>query len=129
MGPKQRLITTAWCAITMAATAIVSHGHLVMREIMTRWPNEDSWEGRFENAIYTQGGLVLLGSLFVGSVLLIRGYLARVKEEELLRRELAQRERHERAAAQRHDALMDSLARLSGGTEPKKSLPSGVKPR
>lgn len=129
MGPKQRLITTAWCALTMAVTTIVSHGHLVMREIMTHWPTEDSWEGRLENAIYTQGGLVFVGSFIVGGVILVRGYFARVKEEELLRRELAQREKHERAAAQRHEALMESLARMAGGTEPKKSLPSGVRPR
>jgi hypothetical protein len=129
MGPKHRLITTVWCAITMAVTTIVSHGHLVMREIMTHWPAEDSWEGRFENAIYTQGGLVFVGSFIVGCVILVRGYLARVKEEDLLRREMAQREKHERAAAQRHEALMESLTRMAGETESKKSLPSGVRPR
>ncbi len=129
MGPKQRLMTTAWCAITMAITTIVSHGHLVMREIMTHWPTEESWEGRLENAIYTQGGLVFIGSFVVGAVILARGYFARAKEEELLRRDLAQREKHERAAAQRHEAMMESLARMAGGTEPKKSLTSGVRPK
>lgn len=129
MSPKHRMITTMWCAITMIATMVVSHGHLVMREIVTHWPTEDTWEGRFENALYTQGGLVFVASFVIGGVILIRGYFAKVNEENLARRELAQREQHERAAAQRHEALMATLTNLAGGPEPKKSQPSGARPR
>ena len=129
MSPKHRMITTVWCSVTMVATIVVSHGHLIMREIMTHWPTEESWEGRLETALYTQGGMVLVGSLVVGGVILIRGYFARVKDEEIARRELSQREKHERATAQRHDAMMETLAKLAGGTEPKKSHTSGVRPR
>ena len=129
MSPKHRMITTMWCAITMIATMVVSHGHLIMREIVTHWPTEDTWEGRFENALYTQGGLVFVASFVIGGVILIRGYFAKVKDEDLARRELAQREKHERAAAQRHEALMASLANLAGEPEPKKSQPSGARPR
>ena len=113
MSPKQKLITTVWCSITMAATMILSHGHLIIKEIMTRWPNEDSWEGRFENALYTQGGLVFVGSFVIGGIIIVRGYLARVSDDAIARRELSQREKHERAAAQRHEALMASLAKLA----------------
>jgi hypothetical protein len=129
MSPKQKLITTAWCSITMAATMILSHGHLIIKEIMTHWPTEDSWEGRFENAIYTQGGLVFVGSFVIGGVILVRGYLARASDDELARRELSQREKHERAAAKRHEALMASLAKLAGDSQPKKPSTSGVRPR
>ena len=136
MSPKQRLITTVWCAITMASTMLLSHGHLVMREIMLHWPSEDSWEGRLENALYTQGGLVFLASLVIGGVILARGYFARVREEEMTRREVSQREKHERAAASRHDAMIESLAKLAGASESdrgvvaaKKSHASGVRPR
>ena len=129
MSPKHKMITTIWCSITMIATMIVSHGHLIMKEIMTHWPTEESWEGRIENALYTQGGLVFIASFVIGAVILIRGYFAKVKDEELARRELAQREKHERAAAQRHEALMGSLASMAGETPAKKSQPSGVRPR
>jgi len=129
MSPKHKMITTIWCSITMIATMIVSHGHLIMKEIMTHWPTEESWEGRIENALYTQGGLVFIASFVIGVVILIRGYFAKVKDEELARRELAQREKHERAAAQRHEALMGSLASLAGEPPAKKSQPSGVRPR
>lgn len=70
MSPKQRLVTTVWCAITMIVTMILSHGHLIMREIMLHWPTADSWEGRFENALYTQGGLVFLASIVIGVAVL-----------------------------------------------------------
>ena len=129
MSPKHRMITTMWCAITMIATMVVSHGHLIMREIVTHWPTEDSWEGRIENALYTQGGLIFVGSFVIGSVILIRGHFTKVSEENLARRELAQREQHERAAARRHEALMASLANLAGDSQPKKSQPSGARPR
>ena len=116
MSPKQRLITTVWCAITMVATMILSHGHLIMREIMTHWPQADSWEGRLENALYTQGGLVLLASAVIGAAVFARGFLAKQKDEELARKELAQRQQHQRAEAQRHEALMQALASISGAS-------------
>ena len=128
MSPKHKMITAVWCSITMIVTMIVSHGHLIMKEIMTHWPTEETWEGRLETALYTQGGLVFAASLVIGGVILIRGYFAKVKDEEIARREISQREKHERAAAQRHQAMMQSLVRL-GGTEPKKSQASGVRPR
>ena len=100
-----------------------------MKEIMTHWPTEDTWEGRFETALYTQGGLVFVSSLVIGGVILIRGYFAKAKDEQFARRELVQREKHERAAERRHEALMDSLTQVAGGTQAKKSQPSGAKPR
>lgn len=129
MSPKQRMITAVWCSFTMIATMIVSHGHLIMREIMTHWPTEDSWEGRLETALYTQGGLVFLASVFIGIVILVRGFFAKSKDEEIARREIAQREKHERAAAQRHEAMMESLSSMSGGPTSKKSVASGARPR
>ncbi len=129
MSPKHKMITAIWCSITMIVTMIVSHGHLIMKEIMTHWPTEDSWEGRLETALYTQGGLVFMASFVIGGVILVRGYFAKAQDENLARRELAQREKHERAAAQRHEALMSSLACMAGGTEPKKSNASGARPR
>ena len=129
MSPKHRLITTVWCSLTMIVTMVVSHGHLVMREIMTHWPTEDTWEGRIETALYTQGGLFFIASLVVGLALLVRGYFSNAKQAELARREHVQREQHERAAAQRHADLMSSLAGPRGGTEPKKSVASGARPR
>ena len=129
MSPKHKMITAIWCSITMITTMIVSHGHLIMKEIMTHWPTEDSWEGRLETALYTQGGLVFIGSLLIGLVILIRGYFAKSKDESLARRELAQREKHERAAERRHEAMMESLSRMAGGTPSKKSPPSGARPR
>lgn len=139
MSPKQRLITTVWCAITMVGTMIVSHGHLIMREIMMHWPKSDSWEGRLENALYTQGGLVLLASVVIGAALFARGYFAKQKDEELARKELAQRQQHQRAEAQRHDALLEALASISGNSTAttsttgvnasKKSHASGARPR
>ena len=74
----------------------------------------------------------------IGGVILIRGYFAKAKDEQIARRTISQREKHERAAAHRHDALMETLAKLAGrtnahdsrgGTEPKKSQASGVRPR
>lgn len=133
MSPKHRMITTVWCSITMVVTMILSHGHLIMKEIMIHWPQEDSWEARFETALYTQGGLVLVGSFVIGGGILIRGMFAKVKDEEIARRELAQREKHERATERRHEALLESLTQRptesSGGREPKKSHASGVVPR
>ena len=139
MSPKHKLITTVWCSITMVATMILSHGHMILREIMTHWPQEDSWEGRFETALYTQGGLVFVASFVVGGVILVRSYFNRMKAEEVTRKELAQRERHERAAATRHEALMGALVTSLGdkpgktnGTEVasgKKPHASGARPR
>ncbi len=129
MGPKHRMITTIWCLITMIATMIMSHGHLIMREIMTHWPTEDTWEGRLENALYTQGGLVFVASFVIGGTILVRGYFAKAKDEQIARRELAQREKHERAAAERHEAMMSSLANLAGEPTSKKNYPSGTRPK
>lgn len=114
MSPKHKLITTVWCAVTMVATLTLSHGHLIVREIMQHWTTSDSWEGRFESAIYTQGGLVFVASLIIGAVLLIRGHFTREQEKSLARKELAQRERHERFAADRHEAMLDALAGIFG---------------
>jgi len=113
----------------MSATMVLSHGHLIMKEIMLHWPTEDSWEGRLETALYTQGGLVLVASVVIGAVLMLRGYFASINDDHLSRRERAQREQHERAAALRHEAMLQTLGRLAGGSEPKKSHASGVKPR
>ena len=129
MSPKHKMITAIWCSATMVLTMILSHGHLIMKEIMTHWPTEDTWEGRLETALYTQGGLVFLASLIIGTGILIRGYLAKVKDDAIARREHAQREKHERAAERRHDALMDSLSTFSGGPSSKKSSASGSRPR
>ena len=129
MSPKQKMITTVWCSITMIATMILSHGHLIIKEIMAHWPQEDTWEARLENALYTQGGLVFVSSFVIGGVILLRGHFARTKDDEIARRELAQRERHERSAAARHEALMSSLTNLAGDPPSKKSPASGARPR
>lgn len=141
MSPKHRMITTVWCAITMVATVIVSHGHLIMREIMTHWPQSDSWEGRLENALYTQGGLVFAASFVIGFVLMIRSYFVNSKNAELARKELAQREKHDRAAEKRHEALLAALKSPESGSvesgdggrganrSAKKSATSGMRPR
>ena len=129
MSPKHKMITTIWCSITMIATMIVSHGHLIMKEIMAHWPTEDTWEGRIENALYTQGGLVFVASFVIGAAILIRGLFAKANDETVARRDRSQREQHERAAAQRHEALMVSLTNLSGDPSSKKSQPSGARPR
>ncbi|MGI9471781.1 MAG: hypothetical protein ACR2NZ_09635 [Rubripirellula sp.] len=129
MSPKQKMITATWCSMTMITTMIVSHGHLIMKEIMTHWPTEDSWEGRLETAMYTQGGLFFAASFVVGVTILVRGFFSKAKDEQISRRELSQREKHERAAAQRHDALMASLTKLAGGGESKKPHASGARPR
>jgi hypothetical protein len=129
MSPKHKMITTIWCLITMIATMLVSHGHLVMKEIITHWPTEDTWEGRIENALYTQGGLVFIASTLVGGAILIRGFFVKAQDDKTARRNHVQREQHERAAAQRHDALMESLANLTGTPPSKKPQASGARPR
>ncbi|MGB7345315.1 MAG: hypothetical protein WBD20_13960 [Pirellulaceae bacterium] len=139
MSPKHKLITTVWCSITMVATMILSHGHLILREVMTHWPQQESWEGRFETALYTQGGLVFVASFVVGGALLVRSYFTRMSDEELKRKELAQREKHERATATRHEAMMATLAGSlsnhaadvngTSSTATKKSHASGARPR
>ena len=140
MSPKQKLITTVWCSLTMVATMILSHGHLIMREIMVHWPIAETWEGRLEGALYTQGGLVFLAGLVVALAMVVRGYFAKLKDEEFARREISQREKHERSAAHRHDAMIASLAAISSSAtntngsssgEPasKKSHASGARPR
>ena len=129
MGAKHRTTTIAWCFITMVATSLLSHGHLIIKEIMLAWPVADTWEARLESALYTQGGLVFLASCTFGAAMVIRGYVSRIHEERQDRRRHLQREQHERAAAERHEALMDSLSSLGGGSSPKKSPTSGVKPR
>ena len=110
MSPKHKLITTVWCAVTMVATLMLSHGHLIVRELMRNWPQATTWEGRFESAIYTQGGLIFCASLIVTAALVARSYFIREQEKELARKELAQRERHERFTAARHEAMLDALA-------------------
>lgn len=110
MSPKHKLITTVWCAATMVLTLLLSHGHLIVRELMRNWPRATTWEGRFESAIYTQGGLIFCASLIVTVALLSRSFFMREQEKELARRELAQRERHERFTASRHEAMLDALA-------------------
>jgi hypothetical protein len=140
MSPKQKLMTIVWCSLTMVATMILSHGHLIMREIMIHWPIAETWEGRLESALYTQGGLVFLTGVVVVLATTVRSYFAKLKDEELARRELSQREKHERAAAQRHHAMLESLAALSSGTSTpdekatasassKKLQASGARPR
>ena len=147
MSPKHKMITTIWCSITMIVTMIASHGHLIMREIMAHWPTEDTWEGRLETALYTQGGLVFVASFVIGAVILVRGYFSRANDEQIARRNMRQREQHERAAERRHEAMMDSLTNLArrslmqdqngsgdseneaGGPSPKKSQSSGARPR
>ena len=140
MSPKQKLITTVWCSLTMVATMILSHGHLIMREIMVHWPVAETWEGRLEGALYTQGGLVFLAGIAVAVAMVVRGYFTKLNDEEFSRREIAQREKHERSAAHRHDAMMESLAAISsispavngmssGDSASKKSLTSGTRPR
>jgi len=110
MRPKHKLITAVWCAATMVITLTLSHGHLIVRELMQNWPQATTWEGRFESAIYTQGGLIFCASLIVTFALMSRSFFMREQEKELARKELAQRERHERFTASRHEALLDALA-------------------
>ena len=129
MSPKHKLMTVICCAMTMAGTMVLSHGHLIMKEILSNWPAEDSWEGRFENAIYTQGGLAVLASLVLSFAILIRGWLAKKKDEEIARSDRLQREKHERAQAERHDAMLSAIATLGQGTHEKKLYASGAKPR
>ena len=93
------------------------------------WPTEATWEGRFEAALYTQGGLVFAGSFVIGIGILVRGHFAKAKDEAIARRDLAHRERQERAAERRHEAMMKSLANVTGAAPAKKSPPSGVRPR
>jgi len=110
MSPKHKLITTVWCAATMVITLMLSHGHLIVRELMRNWPQATTWEGRFESAIYTQGGLIFCASLIITIALMLRSFFIREQEKELARKELAQRERHERFTASRHEAMLDALA-------------------
>jgi triphosphoribosyl-dephospho-CoA synthetase len=129
MGPRQKLVTVVWCLVTMAATLVLSHGHLIMREILERWPEASTWEGRLENALYTQGGLMLLAGVCVSAGLVLRGFLGQRHADMIAARERAQRERHERAAELRHESLCQALERLTGATYAKKSSESAVRPR
>lgn len=139
VSPKHKMMTLAWCSVTMAGTMVLSHGHLIMKEILRNWPVEDTWEGRFENALYTQGGLALLASMILSLAIVVRGWMARKKDEELARRERLQLEKHQRAEAERHTAMLSAIETLgkervagngSGqGTSVKKSYASGAKPR
>lgn len=112
MSPKHKLITAVWCAVTMVATLVLSHGHLIVREILSHWPVSDTWEGRLESALYTQGGLVLIAGLVIGGVILVRSHFGRELEQRNARKEHAQVERHERATASRHEAMMNMMAGL-----------------
>ncbi len=129
MNPRHKIQTLGWCIVTMVATLALSHGHLIMREVLAHWPQEDSWEGRLETALYTQGGLAVVASCALSLAIFVRGWLARKNEDALARKELAMRERHERAAHERHEALLNSLSNLNSGTAVKKSNGSGIKPR
>jgi len=136
MSPKQKMITALWCAVTMIATTVLSHGHLIMREIVQNWPTSDSWEGRFETALYTQGGLMFLASVVLAGATIVRAAINKSKDEQTARRDRSQREQHERAAAMRHDAMMEQLASLSPrgeecstGATAKKVNASGARPR
>ena len=133
MSPKHKLVTISWCIATMIATMLLSHGHLIIKEVLAHWPTENSWEGRLESALYTQGGLALVASIAISSAMLARGYFARKSAEEQTRKELAVRERHERAAAERHSALLESLSGLTPSnavaSAAKKPQDSGTKPR
>ena len=117
MSPKHKLITTVWCAATMVITLMLSHGHLIVRELMQNWPQATTWEGRFESAIYTQGGLIFCASLVITVALLSRSFFMREQQKELARRELAQRERHERFTASRHEAMLDALAGMFSASD------------
>ena len=129
MGPRQKFVTLAWCTATMLGSTVLSHGHLIMRELMTHWPKDVSWEGRFENALYTQGAFFFLASLLISVGLIVRGYFHRTSVRDQANRDRVQRERHERMAAQRHDEMMESLAHLSGDSPVKKLAEPGFKPR
>lgn len=132
MSPKQKLVTIIWCAITMVCTLILSHGHLIVREMMTHWPTSESWEGRLETALYTQGGLAMLASVGLSVAIFLRSLFVQKSKHENLRREAAMRERHERAAARRHDDLMEVLGKLAPNEQEfsaKKSVGSGARPK
>jgi hypothetical protein len=129
MGPKQKLVTLAWCTVTMLGTTVLSHGHLIMREVMAHWPKDSSWEGRFENALYTQGAFFFLASMIISIGLMVRSYFQRVALRDQANRDRVQRERHERMAAQRHEEMMESLAQMSGNSPIKKLAEPGFKPR
>lgn len=140
MSPKHRMVTALWCCGTMLVTMVLSHGHLIMKEIMAHWPVTDSWEGRLENALYTQGGLTLGASAVMAIAIAVRGYLVQVRDAEAGRKENAQRERHERATASRHEAMMDRLLSIASSNSAgedslprdrplKKQSASGAKPR
>ena len=121
MNPKHKLVTLSWCVVTMIITMLLSHGHLIMKEILAQWPKSESWEGRLESALYTQGGMAVLASLLLSTAILVRGYFAKRSSDQQTRRELALRERHERAAASRHEALLESLTAITGTHEEAKS--------
>ncbi|MEQ1829878.1 MAG: hypothetical protein ABL921_28205 [Pirellula sp.] len=129
MGPKQKLATLAWCLVTMLGTMVLSHGHLIMREIMAHWPKDTSWESRFENALYAQGAFCLVASLALSVGLFAKSYIQRNHARDQANRDRMQRERHERQSAQRHEEMMESLAQLSGNSPTKKLVESGFKPR
>lgn len=69
---------------------------------------------------------MLVASLVISGSLLIRGYLSKLKEAEVARKELAQRERHERATGKRHDALLTALANLNESRESELQPQRGV---
>lgn len=134
MSPKQKLVTMSWCVVTMIATTLLSHGHLIMKEVLAHWPTESSWEGRLESALYTQGGITLLASLVLSCAMFVRGVMLRRSAEAQVKRELAVRERHERAAEKRHEALLSSLNKMMSRESQdidaaKKVLGSGNRPR
>lgn len=129
MNPRHKIQTLGWCIATMITTLILSHGHLILKEVLAHWPTEQTWESRLETALYTQGGLTLVASIGLSLAILLRGILAKRSEQAMARKELVQRDRHERAAAERHEALIQSLSSLNSGATVKKPRDSGVRPR
>lgn len=129
MHARQRLTVFAWCTATMASTLVLSHGHLIVREILAHWPEEKSWEGRFENALYMQGALGLVASAMISSAIFVRSHLQRATIRDVASKDRQQRERHERQAILRHEEMMETLSQISGGSVSKKLLESGGKPR
>ena len=129
MNLRHKTQTLGWCLTTMIATLVLSHGHLIAKEIFAHWPKEKTWEGRLETALYTQAGLAVLASITLSTGILIRGFFTRKGEEEAARKELAIRERHERAAEARHIALLQSLSALGDNSTAKKFSDSGIKPK
>ena len=125
----KRIGTVVWCFVTMLTTLLITNGHLILREIMARWPSESSWEGRLESAMYLQSAAILVGGVSLSAILLLRDYLARRERDQQQRQEHATVERNERKSAERHEQMLEVLQKLAGEGPVKKSVDSGAKPR